>query len=802
MPGISRHIDRFARQPGTVVVCLAAALASAIAAFVTMPAHGAIAELYGAPALQGPRLLYRIVPSIDPRLIVRDPPAPGQWLSARWTAGWRIEREAEYTFEVAADDRARVSIDGRTIVEPAAEPGIQHSTASVRLTPGIHLLVFDYEQVDGGMFLDTLVAKDDGTPEPLPVESMLAIGAVSEARTPGIARALWALMALCIAPAVWIALRQRRNFPARGASLVALAAILLLAGALRFDVLLGRVGAVDAPAWLRAIDTHGRLTLSRLAPVEFQWVRGTRMYQQGDPASYLLFAREMKSFYAAHPREPLFIGLTRSLLPVADWRDVAVGLASLLSSLVLIAAAYALGSILAPRWVGLLAALALAVEREAIAWNVEGWRDETFAAFFVIFACLAIQLRRRIDLRTAIATGVVVGGAMLTRVTSLTFIGAAAVALAIAHRGSWRQAGARRRALTSLAAATIVAVVLAGPYFLNCYRSFGNPLYAIDVHTGFYRDRQNAPAKQPLSATAYVRSRFAERPVRLTGIFVKGMTTYPFFNKWNGFDEWIPNAGRIAAALSLVGLILLASDAEGRMLLAVTAASLLPYAFTHDIQGGSEWRFTMHAYPVLLVAAALALGQAARAAPAWRAGPAAAARIVRARPKTIIAAAAVALIVAPLAYGWPYVELSEDAFSGNYAIFADRAHAMLFAGGWLEPVQRGNVISRSSEGRQGTMWVPIVHKRAHHLRLRLDPVETEQERPQELRVYVNRQHVSTLPIRFTEGRVGVYDVTVPADGLRRGLNRLDLLITPAGGDGQSDETPNGIRLWYIRLTTM
>ena len=42
--------------------------------------------------------------------------------------------------------------------------------------------------------------------------------------------------------------------------------------------------------------------------------------------------------------------------------------------------------------------------------------------------------------------------------------------------------------------------------------------------------------------------------------------------------------------------------------------SLVPYAFTWHIDGGGEWRFTMLAYPIYLIASALAIERLLRLA--------------------------------------------------------------------------------------------------------------------------------------------------------------------------------------------
>src|SRR5262249_2080503 len=64
---------------------------------------------------------------------------------------------------------------------------------------------------------------------------------------------------------------------------------------------------------------------------------------------------------------------------------------------------------------------------------------------------------------------------------------------------------------------------------------------------------------------------------------------------------------RLLAAAAVVGLLLLLFSVQGRLFLLVLISSLIPYAFTYEIPGGSEWRFTMHAYPFYMIASAFCL---------------------------------------------------------------------------------------------------------------------------------------------------------------------------------------------------
>jgi hypothetical protein len=805
MTVLARGISRGLGSPRVAAIALALGATFAALAWRAGPPRGAIAELFGTRTLEGPRLLYRIVPDIDPRLITRDAAAPRHSFSARWTASWWIARDTDLAIEAAADDRAEIAIDGRRVIVPAADPGIQHSDASIALTRGFHLLTVDYEQVDGGMFLDITTSAPGGEPRPLGEQPLFAVRTTQQHRSAiALARVLWAGAALCLVTLAACLAVQRTTRSARLAAALALAAILVFAAALRLDALLGRIGPVEQPRWLQSLDRSLRLPLSRLTPAEFQWVRVPRMYHEGDPAAYLRFAHEMTSFYAAHPREPLFIAFTRTLLPLVAQQDVAVGLASLLSSLLLIGATYLLGTSLGTRFAGLAAAFALAIERDAVAWSVEGWRDELFAFFFVIALWLFVRAQRRGGAGSALALGVAAAGALLTRVTSLSFLAAGLAALAWFF---WRRAPDPRRDLARPLALTLVAIgtaaVLAGPYFLNCATTFGDPLYAIDVHTRFYRDREGLPSRAALGAGSYIRSRFVDHPIRLTGTFVTGMTSYPFLNKWRGFDDWSRIAAPLAAACSLIGLLLLTSREEGRLVLAMTAASLVPYAFTHDIQGGAEWRFTMHVYPVLLIAAAIALERSATAVPAWKTTAHEGLEAVRRHPRRVAAAVTVVLTAAVLARLWPYVEIGEDLlFDRPYSVLADQNHRLLFSRAWSEPVQAGNVVTRSSIGASASVWVPIVRQRRHHMRLRLDPTGMNGSGRSALYVYVNHQLIATAKLQLTDGRIGAYDVDIPEPAVHRGLNRVDLQVSPADETDADDDLADGIRLWYVRLSGM
>jgi hypothetical protein len=166
--------------------------------------------------------------------------------------------------------------------------------------------------------------------------------------------------------------------------------------------------------------------------------------------------------------------------------------------------------------------------------------------------------------------------------------------------------------------ASVIALALAAPYYYNCWREFGDPLYPINVHTSFYRARAGeAGFREPMSVGAYLRGRATKEPVETAKTGLIGLFWFPFENKWVGFDYYYVGLRRFLMGMAAVGLVLMATTRRGWFLWGLLLLTLLPYAFTWSIKGGGEWRFTLPAYPFYLIAAALALVTTARHLPTF-----------------------------------------------------------------------------------------------------------------------------------------------------------------------------------------
>ena len=213
----------------------------------------------------------------------------------------------------------------------------------------------------------------------------------------------------------------------------------------------------------------------------------------GDPINYLKFARDMRNFYAAHVREPMFPAVTRIGLMFTGDEDVGISVTSIVFGLLTLVATYALGSLVASPMVGLAAASMLAIDQSAVYWAIGGWRDELFAFFAISCAWAWLRFSRLPTRVNAVLAGALSGGACLTRITTIALIAPAVVWLLMTRGASIRR---------ELSIAIGVMTVLVAPFLINCAVATGDPFYAINNHTDFYLKREAAADPSRRSGTA------------------------------------------------------------------------------------------------------------------------------------------------------------------------------------------------------------------------------------------------------------------------------------------------------------
>src|SRR5262249_29551823 len=162
------------------------------------------------------------------------------------------------------------------------------------------------------------------------------------------------------------------------------------------------------------------------------------------------------------------------------------------------------------------------------------------------------------------------------------------------------------RAWCAALALAVVAALIA-PFWVNNWIAFGDPFYSFDFATEFYRGESRLTVERPMDWAGFYGERFAGHPHATVDSFLRGLTTYPFVNKWAGLDYLSPMLSAVLRAAAIVGLALLLSSAEGRLLLVVLFSALISFAAVWQERGGSQWRLTVFSYPFYLLAACLAL---------------------------------------------------------------------------------------------------------------------------------------------------------------------------------------------------
>ncbi len=569
---------------------------------------------------------------------------------------------------------------------------------------------------------------------------------------------------------------------------------------LRLDSFVQKYGVLDHPSWARVLTRDIAPLASSLRPTIYRWYPVQHPYEGGDPINYLKFAREMRSFYQAHVREPMFLALTRGFLGMLSNQDAAVSFASVTGSLLTIVAAYLLGSAVLSRAAGLTVALLLAVEYEMISWSVDGWRDDLFMATVVFSAWSLVRCRRNPTRGNIILVGAMAAGACLTRITALSFVLPALAWFVL--DGDTPSRGSR---LKAAAAGGLVCAVLLAPYLLNCAIATGNPLYAVDYHTRYYRYGEGRPSEQPMSAAAYVASKIAARPVTALDTGITGLFVQPFTIKWTGFVAWLPRSGEALSWLAMAGLIGWVFSINGRMLLVILFGSLLPYSLTWNVAGGGEWRFTMHAYPFYLLAAMSAVhllwrGVGTLSQKPWRAN-----RVGSRQLSWVAAGAAIIALVCGTYVVLPWFVVRETiAREDDVSIETGTRDLLFFGAGWSKPYVDG-LTFRVSDAERSRIRLPLPSRRTYQIVLRLDPVAPERQR--RATVLLNRQLLAFLQLTSNPERVGAYPLQLPQDKVRVGINELTIVpdtLVPAGQAGPrfSSRDPQellGVRLWYVRV---
>jgi hypothetical protein len=539
-----------------------------------------------------------------------------------------------------------------------------------------------------------------------------------------------------------------------------------------------------------------------LVPDDWTWTPPDRRYY-GDPQNYIRFAREMRHFYQAHVREPVFLAGTRVFMYLTGGLDESVSFASATFSTLAVLAIFLLGRAMHSTPAGLVAAALLAIERDAVTWAPDGWRDDAYTAMVTLTAWALVRLSRQPTPSRGAVVGVAAAAATLTRVSALLFVAPVLALFVVAGP----RAALRGRA-RSAAMALVAFAVLTGPYFFAITRETGDPLFALNYHTIYYLDHEGQDPNQGLSAAQYVAQKVRRAPIATTEIAVRGLTDIPFENKWRGFGSWLPGLGPVLRLLAIGGLLGWLFVPAGRLLLVMLLGTLAPYMVTWSVGDGAAWRFTMPAYPFYLVAAVWFAAEIVRAAPRLRNAEWRSELPARALPRLAIAAALVGLFLLSTR-AMPYLVAREHLRSGDAVTVGagDRDEAF-FVEGWTGLAREGNVTARLAAGDRAALVLPTPEQRAYHVVLRMDPLPFEGAPPQRVRVSLSGRQLAEWTLAFSAERVGTYEFDIPVELVTTGRARLELSADYARPMAETGgafpeiprDQPAAFRFWYARVT--
>lgn len=715
---------------------------------------------------------------------------PQDHFDVNWSGYFYAPATRIYPIQGAADDRLELRIDGNIALLQDVTHGHGGVTRFIPLQRGFHRIEADYSQFIGDRSLMLMMNHSlqflEFIDSPAFFPEIPSRMQLFEARLVSFLRIVVLFCVVAVPLLVIVAYFARRSsWPNSQHTFVRVmricipSLIILYAALLRFEALTIKHGVVTSPTIVRIAQEHSGF-VRYLHPKTLRWIPGSNPYEKGDPINYLRMARAMKSFYAAQFREPFYVSMVKQALRFFDQKDIAVSFASAFFSVLAVFATFLLAQYAFSWWVGVLASFGMAIDSELVSIGADGWRDDTFMFLVLMFSYALLRLFRKASFGNALFAGIVAGLVCLTRMTSFSFIVPGYLFVLLAGKES-----IKFRARSVLLSASMFCIIIA-PFLINCAIVYGDPLFSVNDNTKFYRSRENIPAEQPKTVALYLTEKLIARPYKFIDTGFVGLTRYPFLNKWKGFNYLSPVLSKILAGCALLGTILLLFSPHGRLLLVLLISSLIPYAFTYEIAGGSEWRFTMHAYPFYMIAGALFL-VVAFGALCFKNTWTLFSEQALSKKSAVLTSGAVLVV---LVCGWFLLNESnflrkQEAIRADEAILVESGQRdfRFFNSGWFPAVES----VRITKDNASQLSFPLKSAKEYNLILRANPVY-EKARPSFISVFMNDRSVGQIEVK--EAVDSAYVVRLPQDIVKDGINHISLRANP--------ESPN-IALQYYKV---
>jgi len=164
---------------------------------------------------------------------------------------------------------------------------------------------------------------------------------------------------------------------------------------------------------------------------------------------------------------------------------------------------------------------------------------------------------------------------------------------------------------------------------------------------------------------------------------------------------------RGTAAFALAGLPVLLWRVEGVIAILVFLCSIVPYAWTWNIPGGGEWRFTLPVYPLFLISAAAAVEGAVRLSFGMLTSGSRRASLVSLARYAATAALLTALGV--WTFRWlDWLRVGEAVAQRRSALIEPGSPGrFFFASGWEWDRRAGRAATASMVGREARLRLPL-----------------------------------------------------------------------------------------------
>jgi hypothetical protein len=700
-------------------------------------------------------------------------------LHAAWTGYWIVPDPGFRELVLKSDGQALVHLDGVPVLLTGAD-GATGNRSTAFVAPGAHRLGVLYSPGSGTtheIFVKGVTAKGRSiaierraTSSSWPGSRHGRLDVLARRVLPGCSLLAWVgvLLGRIRSGASW---RLRETGPLALSCLA-----LIVAGSLRFEALVTRYWGVAAPDLAVALGSEIR----SFRPGTFEHTPNPHPYE-GDPFSYLTIAKSMGSFYDPSAREPLFPALTRIALSLAGGRDIGINFLSGLCSALVCLGIFALGRSLGSGWAGAAAALLWAIEWQCISFSVEG-RDDLFSLQVALCTAGLVSLHLKPDRRGATLLGLAAGLTLLTRLSALTFLIPCLAAAVILPSPPPR--GDRLRAS---AVVIFWMLLLAGPFMAACAFGYGDPFYAVNVHAAFYRRRAGLQGAGADSALSFLLQ--SRLPWEFVETGFRGLTTVPFLNKWAGLGALLPGLGSVVRTLALAGLPVLLWRPGGALALLALGLSIVPYAWTWDIPGGGEWRFTLPAYAFYLLGAMLAL-QAAATGLLGAARAACRKETLRAGLRVVSTAIVLAASGLWTSRTLDWLRVKEAIRNGRSALIEVGPRAgRFFTSGWTFMGREDGSEAMEMNGPRARLRVPAARGRPLRVVLRLG---AGGKASSSVTVLAGAQSLARLTGPWGRGQVVV--LQIPRGS---GATAADIELDFRATNGTSDATP--LALLWVRV---